>query len=678
MKGRRILTALLVSALSLGPVFAQNPKSGKRPWGIKDGFRMNAIRDLEISPDEEFLLFTVTERNPENYQATSTLWLLPLAGGAPRPAFSQPGAISNPKWSPDGKRIAYFSAEKDGLGLWVMARDGASKKKLADLDRSNAYLGMRGNELCWSPDGKKIAYNAAGPRHYDHVFTPTNPPTGNDVMVVDRLLYKAFYYYSDLRRTYVYVIPFEGGKAEPISSGEYDYHSISWSPDGKTIACISNRTGKDDYNSNNDICLLSTEGKKLVQLTRTIGPEYWPVWSPDGKRIVYLGRARDHRSKESDAENYKVTVIPAGGGNPVDLSAPLDQWCTSPEWSRDGKKVYFTAQNSGRVGLYVAPVEGGKVDPLVEDFGQVGSFAARKNGDVCYAYQDFGYPPEIYRLSGGGKKERLTSFHQKLTDEVEIIVPGEFTCASFDGLKIEGWLMKPLGFREGRKYPLILCVHGGPHGQYGYTISALFQVFAANGYAVMFPNPRGSTGYGQEFSDGCLGDLGGGDYKDVMAAVDYVLGKNKFIDSERMGVTGGSYGGYLSNWIITQNNRFKAAVPVASISNLISDWADANPDWFESDGGFMPMDNYEKAWAMSPLKYVKNCKTPTLFIHGAWDFCVNLGQAEEMYTALKKLGVDAVLAIYPNEGHGVSQPAHVVDYHTRALAWFDKYLKVKR
>lgn len=676
MKKKWYFIALVIFIVFSGPVFAQKGQTEKRPWDIKDGFRMKSIRDLEMCPDGESFFVTVSERNPQNFQSSSSLWLFPLAGGEPKSLLSLQGSISNPKWSPDGKKIAFFSSEKEGFGLWVMARDGSMKKKLTDLEKSNAYLGMRGKELCWSPDGKKIAYNAAGPRYYDHNFSPTNPPTGNDVMVIDRLLYKAFYYYSDMRRTYVYVIPADGGKPEQISFGEYDYHSISWSPDGKRIACISNRTGKDDYNANNDLCLLSTEGKSMIQLTRTIGPEYWPVWSPDGSKIAYLQRIRDHRSKESDAENYKVCVIRAKGGDPVNLTAPLDQWSTSPVWSSDSKQVYFTAQNTGRVCLYVAPVEGGKVTPLIEDYGQVGGFGLKKNGEIFFIYQDFARPAEVYRLLSGGKKEQLTSFNQKFTAEVEIVIPEEFTCKSFDGLQIEGWIMKPLDFKEGKKYPLILNVHGGPHGQYGYNISAFYQYLAANGYAVMFTNPRGSTGYGQKFSDGCVGDLGGGDYKDVMACVDYVLGKYKFIDPQKLGVTGGSYGGYLTNWIITQNNRFKAAVPVASISNLISDWGtDSNTDWFESDGGFMPFENYEKAWAMSPLKYVTNCKTPTLFIHGAWDFCVNLGQAEEMYTALKKLGIDAVLAIYPNEGHGLRQPEHIVDYHQRALAWFKKYLK---
>jgi dipeptidyl aminopeptidase/acylaminoacyl peptidase len=678
MKRRKVLALVSALVLLALPTFSQMGKAGKRAWDIKDQYWINSVGEVAVSPEGEILLFVFTQRDPETFEPSAAFWTI-SAGGEPKPLAGPTGSVSMPRWAPDGRRVAYFASDKDGTGLWVMNRDGSGAKKIVEIEKSNAYIGMRGNEICWAPDSKKIAYNAAGPRYYKyHPPTSLNPPTGNDVMVVERLQFRAFYYYSDMRRTYVYVIDPDGGKPEQVSFGEYDYHSITWSPDGRRIACISNRTGRDDYDSNNDICILSTEGKKMVQLTKTIGPEYWPAWSPDGSRIAYLNRLRAHRSKESDAEQYKVYVVPVAGGPAIELSAPLDQWSQSPVWASDSKSVFFTAQNKGRVCLYAAPVSGGQVTPIVEDYGQVGSYSLSRQGEIYYSFQDETHPIEIYRVKvDGTAKQKLTSFNQKFIDEVTIVKPEEFTCKSFDGWEIEGWFMKPLNFKEGRKYPLILNIHGGPHSQYGYNISAFYQYLAANGYAVMYTNPRGSSGYGQKFSDGCVGDLGGGDYKDIMACVDYVLGKYKFIDPNRLGVTGGSYGGYMTNWVITQNNRFKAAVPSASISNLISDWADANPDWFESDGGFMPMDNYDKAWSMSPLKYVKNCKTPTLFIHGAWDFCVNLAQAEEMFTALKKLGVDAVLAIYPNEGHGFSQPAHVIDYHRRALAWFDKYLKKK-
>ena len=609
---------------------------------------------------------------------------MPAEGGVPKSVTTLGGSVSSPRLSPDGTKIAFFSTRDKELGLWVVNADGSGENKLTSLERSNAYLGMTGNELAWSPDGQTLAYTAAGPRHYPYDPTPLTPPTGEDVMVVERLLFKTFYYYSDLRRTYVWLISAEGGKPRQIASGDYDYHSISYSPDGKWIASVSNRTGKDDYNSNNDICLLSTEGKEMVQLTDTIGPEYWPVWSPDGEQILYLNRLRDHRSKESDAELYKVFVIPRAGGTPVNLTAPLDRWSMSPIWSDDGGRVYFTAQNHGRVGIYAAPPAGGKVHRVFEEDAQVQDFSLGNNGEIYFVAADFTHPPEIYRIresaaGGATSKERLTHFHKDFIEEVEMVESAPFSYPSFDGVTVEGYLMKPAAFEEGRKYPLIHAIHGGPHGQYGYSLprTSLFQHFAANGYAVMFINYRGSTGRGQEFSDLIVGDLVGGEYRDLMAGLDYALENYPFLDPDRLGLTGGSYGGYLTNWIITQTDRYKAAVPVASISHVLTDWGtDANPLWFESDGGFMPIDDFDGALDRSPIKHVKNCKTPTLFIHGAWDFCVNVNQAELMFMALKMMGVETVLAIYPNEGHGIHRdPKRVLDYYQRTLDWFDQHLQ---
>jgi dipeptidyl aminopeptidase/acylaminoacyl peptidase len=672
--------AIFLSVLICASGFLLGAPTSKRPWKAEDTFKIKNFDHLQISPDGSHLYFVLSERNLEDDRGYSRLWALPAKGGNPYPLSEEKNSVSSPRLSPDGKKIAFFSGMGGKLGLWVMNSDGTNKKRLTGLERSNAYLGMRGNELCWSPDGKILAFNAAGPRHYKNDPSPLTPPTGNDVMVVDRLLYKTFYYYSDLRRTYVWLISVDGGEPQQISFGDYDYHSISYSPDGKWIACVSNRTGMDDYNANNDICLLSAEGKEMRQLSRTIGPEYTPLWSPDGSAILYRGRVRDRRCKESDAELHKIYVMPKEGGDPVNLTATLDRWSMSPVWSDDSQRVYFTAQNSGKVGIYMAPRQGGKVERLFEENGQVSHFCMGKDKEIFFVYTDFTHPPEIYRISEENKnKVQMTAFHRDLIDEVEIVESEYFSYPSFDGLEIEGWLMKPYGFKEGEKYPLIHSIHGGPHGQYGYSLrrTVMYQFLAANGYAVMFVNYRGSSGRGQEFSDLIVGDLCGGEYRDLMIGLDYVLKKYPFIDPERLGVTGGSYGGYLTNWIITHTDRYKAAVPVASICDILTDWADdANPLWFESDGGFMPIDDFERAWDMSPIKYIKNCKTPTLFIHGAWDFCTNLNQAETMFTALKKLGVETVLAIYPNEGHGISRyPKHVLDFYLRSVAWFDNYLK---
>jgi len=676
--GNALGIVVIVTACMSAPGFGQS-----RPWEAEDTFRIKQVGDLHVSPDGSLLLFVLSEPNLEENRTYSSIWILPAPGGSPRHLTEREGASYSPRWSPDGSRIAFFAGDRAGTGLWIMNRDGSDKNKLTAFEQSNAYLGYGdnvGNSLAWSPDGQTLAYAAAGPRHYSNVPSPQIPPNENEPMVVDRILFKAGYYYSDLRRTYVWTIPAAGGRPTQISTGDFDYHSISWSPDGRAISCISNRTGRDDFDSNTDVCLLSPSGGQVRRLTRTEGPEYQPFWSPDGTRIAYQVRERKGRSKESDGELKKIFVMNSNGGDPVNLTAPLDRWSNPPSWSGDGKTLYFTAQNSGTQPLYSAPAAGGSITKVFEDKGTVGSFALSKDGDVFIAYSDDTHPSEIYRLGQGGKvRERLTSFNDSLLSMAELSKAEKFTYSSFDGLLIEGWLLRPHGFRPGTQYPMILVIHGGPHGQYGYNFFGKFQYYAGRGNVVVYINPRGSTGRGQQFSDGCVGDLGGADYRDLMTGVDHIIDRYGFVDPGRLAVTGTSYGGYMTNWIVTQTDRFKAAAPVSGISNLISMWGTgANFLWFPTDMGFLPMDNYERAWAVSPLKYIKNCRTPTMFISGAWDFYVPLYQAEEMFVALKMLGVEAIHVSYPNEGHGVrNQPRHTLDYHKRTADFFAKQFGVR-
>lgn len=652
----------------------------RRSWSVEDSFRTKSIRDLQASPSGDQLLFVVSEKNLEENQSYSSIWIWSENAGRSVPLTDVEGSAFSPRWSPAGDKVAYFDRADNGLGLWTMNRDGSRKRKLTDLERSNAYLTWEGpgNGLSWSPDGKQLAFSAAGPRYYENDIDPPHLPTGNDVMIIDRLLHKAVYFYSDLRRTHIWTISAGGGKPRQLTSGEFDYHSFSWSPNGEYIACISNQTGMDDFNANTDILLLPLSGDAMTQLTQTSGPEYQVFWSPDGSKLAYQGRERSRRSKESDAELKKLYTMTADGGEPIGLTRSIDRWADDFQWGPDSDRVFFTVQNEGRVELYSVPGTGGSGDPIVTERGQVGAFSVAGNDTIYYVYGDFTNPDEIFRIRPDGSgRGKLTAFNKAFVDEVEIIDAEHFSYNSFDGLRIDGWVMRPAGFQEERKYPLILNVHGGPHAQYGYGLSSEFQELAASGYVVLFTNPRGSTGRGQAFSDGVVGDIGGGDYQDVMTGLDYAIGRYDFIDPENMGVTGVSYGGYLTNWITTHTNRFKAAVPVSGISNLIGQWSEgANPLWFESDMEVMPSENYERAWNVSPLKYIHGASTPTLFINGRWDFITSLNQADAMFMALKKLGVDTQIALYPEEGHGVNrEPRHTADYHERAIAWFDKYLK---
>ncbi|HZI87782.1 MAG TPA: S9 family peptidase, partial [Pyrinomonadaceae bacterium] len=287
------------------------------------------------------------------------------------------------------------------------------------------------------------------------------------------------------------------------------------------------------------------------------------------------------------------------------------------------------------------------------------------------------HPAELWSgLGGGGPLRRLSAHNDSFTRSVMTSSPEEINFRSFDGTRVQGWLIKPANFRDDRRYPLIMSVHGGPHGMSGWGFNATFQAYAARGYAVLYLNPRGSSGYGQKFSDGTLNEWGGGDYKDLMAGVDEALRRYPWIDSARMGVTGGSYGGFMTNWIITQTPRFKAAVASASVSNLVSFYSTSlYQDLIHAEFGGFPWDNYEQLWQWSPMRYVRQAQTPTLFLHGELDNDVHITQAEEMYMALKRRGVESVLVRYPREGHGLREPRHRVDAIERTLAWFDRFLK---
>lgn len=680
-KARLWLLFLAIFLMNATRGWAQN----KKPWKVKDSFRAKRISSLRMAPNGDQLLFVVSRTVLSENARFSSLWKWSKADGKAMRLTSENGSVSSPRWSPDGSRIAYFKADESGLGLWVMNRDGSDAHKLTNLEQSNAdlYHSWSTNKLSWSPDGKRLAYTAAGKKHFKNDINPPFLPTGNDVMIIDRMLYKTFYFYSDQRRTHVFTISADGGQPKKISTGDFDYYSISWSPDGRYIACVSNQTGHDDRNANNDIMLLPADGGQKIQLTHSVGPESNVRWNSNGKELAYLARQRAGRSKETDAELVKLFTLPVSNDTLVhsntknNITGPLDRWANKYKWANDN--LYFTIQDKGRVELYKSSDDGSNATSIIDDQGQVGDFAVAGDGTVYYVYGDFTHPDEIYRVNTDGSgKVKLTSFNQDFINQVSINDARHFRFKSFDGLPIDGWIMKPDNYQKGKKYPLILNIHGGPHGQYGYRLSGKFQEEAANGYVVLFLNPRGSSGRGQAFSDKVVADLGGDDYRDIMFGLDYAIGRFKYIDSDRMGVGGVSYGGYMTNWIITHTNRFKAAVSVSGISDLITQWSGGNLFlWYESDmGGIKPYENYELAWDRSPLKYVVGATTPTLFVHGRWDNDVPMKQAISMYMALKSMGVDTKVALYPHEGHGVrNQPKHTADYHRRALNWYDKYLK---
>lgn len=697
-----------------------------------DTLRVASVGDPQIAPDGTLIVYTVSvvEGN-----ATRTALML-VRAGEPRPApevlVTGEWNVSRPRWSPDGRRVAFLAAQGQQSGLWVVSLAERNPRFVAAVRATNFHLAYAGEPFAWSPDARRVAYVNATEEATEPITAPG--PTDrqrDDPRVVERIQYKSRTGFSDRLRTHVWVVDVDNPAPRALTTGQYYDHALTWSPRGDEVAFLSNHEPDPDAVNNSDIFAVNLEGR-VRQLTATRGCEYEPAWSPDGRFIAHTATTRDVTTIDSVAEDAHVWLVEAQGGERRELSAALDRRARSPRWTPDSRFVLFLAGDRGQTLIYNARVSDGAVRPVFERLApfppaaeartapptdpravpesltppfQIGGFSfarfaggppgsagagttflfaftssdALRPAELFAALAPLAVPPPVAPAAPGQRvtfARPLSRHNEPLLRALQLSPADHFTFRSFDETRVQAWLMRPVGWRDGERYPLILSVHGGPHGMSGHGFNATFQAYAARGYAVLFINPRGSSGYGQKFSDGTLREWGGGDYKDLMAGVDEALRRYPWIDRNRLGVTGGSYGGFMTNWIVTQTTRFRAGVASASVSNLVSFYATSlYQDLIHAEFGGFPWDDYDLLWRWSPLRYVRDVQTPVMFIHGELDNDVHITQAEEMYTALRRRNIDTVLVRYPREGHGLREPRHRQDALERTLAWFDKYLK---
>ena len=711
---KEILCALVFSlclCVKLPPGLAQS----RGVMRAADIVKVSNIADAQMSPNGQWVVYTVSSVDDD--KNITTLWLAraalepytpaprhldwPEIRTPPRPLLPSTWTASNPRWSPDSNSIAFFSTHDDQDGLWVVKLDKPEPRLIAPITTTNFFITYAGESLSWSPDSRRLAYISA----------KAETSESTDPRVIDRIQYKSRTSFSDNRRTHVWVVEVERPNPQQLTTGLFYDHAVAFSPRGDEILFLSNREPDPDANNNADIFAVDLGGQTR-QLTDTRGCEYDPVWSPDGKSIAYVATTRETTTIDSVAEDAHLFVIPAAGGGGKQLATEQDRRVRDPQWSPDGRSILYLAGDRGYTTIFKTSSDGGRVSrfSLFALDGQMGgAFDPQRDppdtGQQPFQITGFSFSNRAQTVARGNTTEsaypfvmtmgnalrpselwlgfgslvplrRLSAHNDSLLRSVRLIVPEEINFPSFDGTQIQGWLMRPPGCSSDRKCPLILSIHGGPHGMYGWSFNANFQVYAARGYAVLYLNPRGSSGYGQKFSDGTINEWGGGDYRDLMTGVDEALKRNNWIDANRLAVTGGSYGGFMTNWIITQTPRFRAAVAVASLSNLVSFYSTSlYQDLIHAEFGGFPWDNFDALWQWSPLRFVRQVQTPTLFIHGENDNDVHITQAEEMYMALKRLRVDTVLVRYPREGHGLREPKHRIDALERTLAWFDRYLR---
>jgi len=501
-------------------------------------------------------------------------------------------------------------------------------------------------------------------------------------MVITRYLYKpdageGMTRFNDNKRLHIFTVDVASKQVRQITRGETDEHSIDWSPDGKEILFASNRETNQDEFFNYDLFALKIADSTTRQLTATEYNEYEPLWSPDGKRVVYRGTRRGLTDRETTMEDTHVWVMNADGSERREIGAAIDNRQGTPAWAPDGSAVYFTVQERGSVHLVRLPVAGDKAEYVVRDTGSVGAFSVGKNGTLAYTFSSPRDMAELYLKVGSGAGQQLTDLNAEILRGKQLGEVESFTFVSNDNkYEVEAFLTKPAGLSAASKHALIVNIHGGPHGQNGPAFNFKNQVYAARGWATLNVNFRGSTGYGQKFADAVFGDQDGNEGQDVLYGVSAAVRRYPWIDRERMGIEGVSYGGQLTDWLITQTNEFKAAVPIAGIANLISyNYMTYYNQYEEMEfGQFLHQGNLmDVAWERSALKHVAAAHTPTMLMHGENDNDVPIAEAEQFFIALKDVGTEAIFVRYPREGHGIRETGHVIDSIDRCIAWYEKH-----
>ena len=661
------------------------PAAGPR-FQSADLYLLKSVADVRLSPDGTHIAYSV-QNNDRPGRPYSQVWIMDVATGNAIRLGSEQQAASNPRWSPDGQQVAYLGREDEGAGVTVSRADGSGTTFLAPVTGTNHPLPTSGEQLVWSPDGKQIAFISATPG-------PETEDANGDPMVITRYLYKptaseGLTHFNDNRRLHILVVDIATKQVRQLTKGTFYEHSIDWSSRGDEIVFISNREPDPDCFFNNDIFAVNVSDGTIRRLTESKNAEYLPIWSPDGQTIAYLGTKRPLTSSETTMEDTHVWLIDANGGNRRELGNGIDNRQGPPRWTPDGRAVCFTVQERGNVRLYRLPVSGGQpqlIVPASSERGAVGSWSIAKGDRLAYSLTTPSGPAELYLKQGTAAPMTLTSFNKTLLGNKSIAEVEALPFKSFDGMEVEAFLTKPIGLTSGSKHPMIVMIKGGPHGQQGPNFTAAAQVYANKGWAVLMVNYRGSTGYGQKFADAIFKDQDGGEAKDVLAGVDAALARYPWIDATRLGVEGGSYGGQLTDWIITQTDRFKAAIPAMSIANLVSfNYMAYYHDYLAVEFGAFPHQMWrvndktpprrlmDFLWERSALRYVANVKTPTMFLHGENDNDVPIAEAEQYYIALKDVGVETIMVRYPREGHGWRETKHIVDILDRSIAWYERH-----
>lgn len=663
----------------------------KYPLTFDDMLSWGRVTDPQISPDGKWVAYTVTYYSKETNKGNSDIWLVSINGGEPRQLTNSPKADNSPRWLPDGKSIAFISARDGDPQIYTVAAAGGEPVKVSSIS-----TGVSGFVV--SPDGKYFAF--ASDVFSDCVTDSCNKAC-NDQMekskvkakIFTTLPYRVWDHYTDGKRSHVFILPSNGGIAIDATPGDYDTPPIdiggdidyAFSPEGKELAFVRNTDPMIAVSTNNDIFVVALQSGKPVgepkRITDNKANDNQPIYSPDGKYLIYRAMKRPG----FEADKYDIILYERATGKRTNLTETYDRSPASVLLSPDGKFVYFTADDQGYHSLYKITLSTNKVESKIE---QVTTKMYITSPEITPDGKRFVFskttvrnPHEVWRLDVDGKNlKQITTTNDSSISRIEMNPLEEFWFDGAEGKKVHGFLLKPPFFDPAKKYPMVYLIHGGPQGQWDDITHYRWnpQMFASPGYVVVMVNPRGSTGYGQQFTDEISGDWGGKVFVDLMNGVEYAMNTFPFIDKDRIAAAGASYGGYMINWIEGHNDKgiFKALVSHDGVFNTVSAAGTTEELWFDEwEFKGTTWDNRESYEKFSPSNFVKNFKTPMLLIHSQLDYRLDVSEGFQMFTALQKMNVPSKMLYFPDEGHWVLKPLNSELWHKMVLEWLATYLK---
>ncbi len=664
-----VIVSLLVSL----PVSAQ--ADSPQHLSVDDVIALKSVSSPEISPTGDWIAFAVERNDLEADETSTQLFMVSRDGKELVQLTADDYAASGPRWSPDGRYLGFLAARGDEddarTQVWTLDMRGGDAQAYTEVDQGVT-------DFRWSPDGRgmllvikdKTAADLAK-EAAEEAGTEAKPPP----YVIDRLQFKEDGVpYLDRSRTHLYLVRGRGGEPLQLTFGDFDDAEPAFSPDGSAIAFTSNRTDEPDSNDNTDIWVVSSDeraGERASRrLTSNPGTDYSPAWSNDGNYITYVTTLEPQLIWY--ATNH-LALVPAAGGEERVLTLALDRNVMTPRFAPDDRSILFVLEDSADQQLAQYHRGSGDIERLVHGELTVFEFTLDNEGRVALQLSTVERPGEIFSWRDG-KLRQLTFTNESILGERRLAAVRNVTFESADGTAIEGFIFTPPDYERGRRYPTVLRIHGGPVWQYGYWFFEEAQLLAAQGYVVVISNPRGSSGYGQAFAAAIFAEWGVKDYADVMAAVDYAIAEG-YADPDRLGVGGWSYGGILTNYVITKTDRFAAAISGASEVNYLANYGhDHYQLAWELELG-LPWENRETWERLSPFNDVDKVTTPTLVIGGKEDWNVPILNSEQLYQALRRRGIETQLVVYPGESHSITRPSFRKDRYERYLAWYDRFLR---